>query len=837
MSNEHEPPLSTTMPLLPPQLAEVSPQSEEMLRLIAENVEDFAIFALDLNGITVSWNLGVEKLLGYSEAEFLGLDACHLFTPEDNARDACSRERSIAQQKGRAEDRRWHQRKNGTRFWANGLMMALYDESGALRGYAKIMRDDTEHQRIKEALEQSSQHINNILESIPNAFFTLDEQWRFTYLNPQCEPLLQRARADLQGKSIWEEFPAAIGTAFETQYRRAAQEQVAVVFDEFYPPLDTWFEVRAYPTPEGVAVYFYNINERKRAEAALVERTRLAEMNAEVGQIVTRNDSLDVLLNNCAQALVHHLDAAFARIWTLNSQSDMLELKASRGLYTHLDGFHSRVPVGKFKIGLIAQEREPHLTNSVVNDPRVSDHEWAKREGMVSFAGYPLMVENRVIGVVAIFARHPLSETILQGLALAADSIALGIERKKNEAERELLLWREQRARKDAEKTNQLKDEFLSTLSHELRTPLMAILGWANILNSGEFDAVTTTSALETIERNARAQVKLIDDLLDVSRIITGKLRLDVHQVELAEVIESAIASVRPAAQAKGIHLQILLDSKAGPISGDADRLRQVMWNLLTNAIKFTPKQGRVQVRLERINSHVEIVVSDNGQGIEPEFLPLVFDRFRQADQASTRSYGGLGLGLSIVRQLVELHGGTIQVDSTGAGQGATFTVQLPLRVTRREMDEAEEERQHPTVDRNVSFDCPPQLENLRVLIVDDETDTRLLLRMLLERCGSQVTAASSVAEALQMIAASKPDILVSDIGMSGEDGYALIGKVRALASEHGGQTPAIALTAFARVEDRVRALRAGFQVHIPKPIEPAELIAVVASLAGRTSL
>ncbi|MCA1634436.1 MAG: response regulator [Acidobacteria bacterium] len=394
-------------------------------------------------------------------------------------------------------------------------------------------------------------------------------------------------------------------------------------------------------------------------------------------------------------------------------------------------------------------------------------------------------------------------------------------------------LIQEREARKTAEESNSLKDEFLATLSHELRTPLTAILGWTSMLGAGLLDEQTTARALSTIHRNARAQNQLIDDLLDVSRIITGKLRLDVSTIELAQVIEAAVDAVRPAAEAKGIRLQVLLDPQVGAVSGDAARLQQVFWNLLTNAVKFTPKGGRVQVRLERINSHLEITVSDTGKGIDLEFLPHVFDRFRQADQKSTRTHGGLGLGLSIVRQIVELHGGSVHAESEGEGQGATFVVQLPLMVMRREVEK--QERRHPTAGGGLSLDCPPQLDHLRVLIVDDEEDTRDLLRAVLEQCGSEVVTAGSATEALEALEKSKPDVLISDIGMPEEDGYALISKIRALPTECGGKVPAIALTAYARTEDRVRALVAGFQVHLPKPIEPVELVAVVASLAGRT--
>ncbi|HEY0081308.1 MAG TPA: ATP-binding protein [Pyrinomonadaceae bacterium] len=388
-----------------------------------------------------------------------------------------------------------------------------------------------------------------------------------------------------------------------------------------------------------------------------------------------------------------------------------------------------------------------------------------------------------------------------------------------------------------AEAANRTKDEFLATMSHELRTPMTAILGWAQLLRSHTLSPDDFERALEIVERNALAQNKLIDDLLDISRIITGKLRLDVRPVDLAGVVAAVVDALHPTAEAKAIRLQAILDPRAGPVAGDADRLQQVVWNLLTNAIKFTPKDGRVQVRLERVDSHVEIVVSDSGKGIEPEFLPHVFDRFRQADGTSTRKHGGLGLGLSIVRQLVELHGGTVGVESGGEGQGTTFVVQLPQMIARRQTDAATSARLLPAaLGNSLSFDCPPSLKGLHVLVVDDEPDTRLLLRTVLEQCGSEVTTAGSAAEALAAFTRSKPDVLVSDIGMPDEDGYELIVKLRAAeAAQAEGRIPAIALTAYARVEDRVRALNAGFQVHVPKPIEPVELLAVVASLTGRT--
>jgi CheY-like chemotaxis protein len=337
---------------------------------------------------------------------------------------------------------------------------------------------------------------------------------------------------------------------------------------------------------------------------------------------------------------------------------------------------------------------------------------------------------------------------------------------------------------------------------------------------------------IETIERNARLQTQLIEDLLDMSRIVSGKIRLDVQRVDLTSIVEAAVEAVKPAAEAKGIRLHAVLDPLPAPMAGDPGRLQQVLWNLLSNAVKFTSKGGRVQVLLERINSHFEISVSDTGQGISPNFLPHVFERFRQEDASTTRQHGGLGLGLGIAKNLVELHGGTIRAKSPGEGQGATFIVTLPLSAVQE--DTPHQERRHPQESDEYSELQAPDLKGIRVLVVDDESDAQLLVKRLLEECGAEALSASTAAQALQCLQQEKPDVLISDIGMPDEDGYALIRQVRALRMENGGNTPAIALTAFARAEDRRRALLSGFQMHLAKPVEPAELVAVVANVAGR---
>jgi signal transduction histidine kinase/ActR/RegA family two-component response regulator len=397
-----------------------------------------------------------------------------------------------------------------------------------------------------------------------------------------------------------------------------------------------------------------------------------------------------------------------------------------------------------------------------------------------------------------------------------------------SEEELRALYVREQELRRNAEEANRLKDEFLSTVSHELRTPLNAMLGWTWLLASGKLDAETSRRAIATIERNGRAQSQIIDDLLDVSRIITGKLRLKLRRVDLRAVIEAAIDAVRPAAGAKGIHIDYRADPAVPVVQGDPDRLQQVVWNLLSNAVKFTPGEGRVEVRLERQGGRARIQVADTGIGIRRDFLDYVFDRFRQADSSSTRAHGGLGLGLSIVRHLVELHGGTVRAESGGEGRGATFTVEIPLAPPPHA---AAAPASPPRTEVPLAPEAARELQGLRVLLVDDEPDAREMVSHLLEPLGARIVATASAAEALEALQRGKIDVLVADIGMPDEDGYALIRKIRELDGALR-EIPAIALTAYAGDGDRQRALAAGFQMHLPKPVEPQALAAAVAAVA-----
>ncbi len=419
-------------------------------------------------------------------------------------------------------------------------------------------------------------------------------------------------------------------------------------------------------------------------------------------------------------------------------------------------------------------------------------------------------------------------DQLVSVLSLVLDVTA----REKAEEERAALLIRERDARRHAEEADRLKDEFLATLSHELRTPLTSILGWASMIRNGEVEGSSATRAIETIERNARSQARLIDDLLDVSRIITGNLRLDLHPLNLAPIVEAAIDALRPTADVKGIQLRTEFVGGDCLVKGDANRLRQVIWNLLSNAIKFTQRGGVVVINLKCVDPSVRLAVADTGEGISAEFLPYVFDRFRQAEGSISRKQGGLGLGLAVVRHLVELHGGTITAHSEGLGQGSLFAVDLPLAQERRDPARAEERRRE--VERRRSRKGTVRLDGVHILLVEDDDDSRKLLGTMLKRYGARVTSTKSAAEALSVFSNDVPDVLISDIGMPDEDGYEFIQKLRALPPDQGGQTPAIALTGYASRKDKERALSAGYQQHIAKPIEQADMIAAIAALVGR---
>jgi len=594
---------------------------------------------------------------------------------------------------------------------------------------------------------------------------------------------------------------------------------------------------------------FRDITGRRKAERALEEETRVLDLLNRTFSKLASNLDLQSLLQSVTDAATQLSGAQFGAFFynTTDSSGESYMLYtlsgAPRAAFETF-GHPRATPL----FGATFRGEGPIRSEDILSDPRYG--RWPPHHGMPkghlpvrSYLAVPVISRSaETIGGLffgdsrtGVFTER--AERVIVGLAAQA-AVAIDNARMFESAttaaeERKQLLESERVARSAAERASSMKDEFLATLSHELRTPLSAILGWAQVLRVGSLSSADIEQGVESIERNARAQTQLIDDLLDMSRITSGKMRLDVQEVEPAPFIEAAIETLRYAMTVKGIRLEKVLDPSARPISGDPGRLQQVVWNLLSNAIKFTPRGGKIQVTLQRVNSHIEIGVADTGIGITPEFLPLVFERFRQADASTTRSYSGLGLGLAIARQLVELHGGSVSVSSPGENKGSTFTVKLPLTIVHRRPDASE--RMHPRGPRAPATDLErPDLSGIRVLVVDDEPDSRALLQRVLSECGAVLMTADSAAQALRVISQERPDVLISDIGMPEVDGYELLRRVRASGGQQGGIIPAIALTAFARTEDRTRALRAGFLVHLAKPVEMSELIATVATIAGR---
>ena len=663
--------------------------------------------------------------------------------------------------------------------------------------------------RMREAeqeLREREAWLKTVMSSIGDAVITTDLEGRVTLINPVAQEMVGWTEAEAEGRPLMEVF-----RIINDQTRQPSENPIVKVLREgpsaglaIHTLLvagdgrETPVEDSAAPIKDehgnviGVVLTFRDITERKRDEAGMAQMSAIVE------------SSDDAIISKDLNGIITS--------WNKGAEK--------------LFGYTAAEVIGKPVTVLIPPGRmdeEPYIIERIRRGETVDHYETVRRRKDGSEIDISLTVS-------------PIRDK--SGKVIGASKIARDIgDRKRIEIEREELLRRESAARAEAEKASRLKDEFLATVSHELRAPLNSILGWASMLSEDRLDKEKSARAFEVIYRNAQAQNQLIGDLMEVSRIITGKLRLDVKMVELISIINAAMDIVRPAAEAKQIKLVSSLDPAAGPVSGDADRLQQIVWNLLSNAVKFTPKGGQVAVSLERKGSHITITVSDTGEGIEPEFLPFVFDRFRQFEGDARRAHGGLGLGLAIARHLVEMHGGTVSAASPGKGRGATFTVKLPLAAPREEASEGG--RDTLAGASEISRDGalgPDILRDLRVLLVDDEQDARDLLSQMLTDYGAEVKTCASAAEALRTLDEWRPDALVSDIGMPREDGYDLLRKIRAREPERGGRIPALALTAYARAEDARRALAVGYQMHIPKPVEPALLAAAVASLTGRVS-
>jgi signal transduction histidine kinase/ActR/RegA family two-component response regulator len=555
-----------------------------------------------------------------------------------------------------------------------------------------------------------------------------------------------------------------------------------------------------------------------------VPAERRASLLASLARSIAVSLDIDTILQTVAEGARELCRSDLSAIALREPETGDMVFRFRAGVRFH-DGGRLTVETGRGAGGRVLDTGKPFRSDDLSQEPAFADddgyREVVKTERIVTVMVVPITIDERIEGLLYVDNRTPRpftdhDEAILTELA---DHAAIAIRNVR-------LLAREHRAREEAEAANRMKDEFLATLSHELRTPLNAVLGWAVTLRTARLDPATSARALEAIERNARAQSQLIEDLLDISRIVSGKLRLEVRIMDPITVVEAAIEAMRPAAASKDLALVATLDPRAGPVWGDPDRLQQVVWNLLSNAIKFTPKGGRVDVRLHQVDASVEIAVSDTGQGIAPSLLPHVFERFRQADSSSTRTQGGLGIGLALVRHLVELHGGTVTAESPGVDQGATFRARLPL------VRPSDDDASRPAARRVGATPALTSLGGVRVLVVDDEHDTLEMFDGILAVAGAEVRRATGATLAIETLRQWRPDVIVSDIEMPHENGYAFIRRLRSLPPDAGGTVPAVAVTAYGGVVDRIRVLSAGFQMHVPKPVEPAELVAAVAALA-----
>ncbi|MEH2207526.1 MAG: ATP-binding protein [Nostoc sp.] len=654
---------------------------------------------------------------------------------------------------------------------------------------ARLRQEAMEREQgLRIEAEVAKAHLETVIAGIQDQFFVLDREWRYTFVNDRVADVVGIPKEELLGKIIWEVFPDMVKSEFDTQVHRAIAQNTVVQFEYFYPAWQRWFENRVYPFGEGVSIFVTEISDRKQAEKALRES--------------------EEKFRNMA-------DNAPFMVWVTDTNSYCTYLSQSWYDFT-------------------GQSEEMGLGFGWLNAVHPEDYNDARNvflEANRSYSAFRLEYRlRRKDGKYrsCIDAANPWFGVDGQFKGYIGSVIDI-TERKVAEAERDRLLELEQAARTEAERANRIKDEFLAVLSHELRSPLNPILGWARLLQTREFDTAALKKAIATIERNAQLQAQLIEDLLDVSRILQGKLNLKMLPVNLVLVIEAGLETVRLAAEAKNIQIQTMLDASFGQVLGDSGRLQQVIWNLLSNAVKFTPEGGKIDIQLECVDAQAEITVSDTGKGISPEFLPYVFEYFRQADGTTTRKFGGLGLGLAIVRHLIELHGGTIQAESLGEGQGAIFRVRLPLikkdLTPKQNIDVA---ALNPSLPTEI-------LAGIQILVVDDDDDTRDFHTFVLEQAGAMVTAVTSAKEALQILAESEPDMLLSDIGMPEMDGYMLMCQVKALQANQAKQIPAIALTAYAGEINQQQALESGFQKHLSKPVEPEELIKEIATLIARS--
>jgi PAS domain S-box-containing protein len=768
--------------------------SEERYRLLAEALQQF-VWTMTPAGEIDYCN---EHWLAYSGLSLQETPSRwpELVHPDDRAQVQSEWRAARVGERPSQMEFRIRRALDGQYRWHLSRLFPIRTHAGQLVKWLGTSIDIDDQKRAQAALQQQQEHFRLLAEAIPQIVWTADEQGRMDYFNRRWFDYTGLSQAETFSPAGWTQVihPDDIDEyrrRWDESVRTAQEFQIEYRFRRASDHLYRWHLGRAVPlsVDGGIAHWFgtcTDIEEQKRAETSVRE-----------------SEERFRVLANTAPVMIWMSGPDKRRYWF---NKPWLEFTGRTLDQESGDGWLEGVHPADREFCARAHEQAFDARRTLTIEFRLRHHD----------GGYRWILDTGV----PRFTSHG------QFSGFVGSSIDIH-DRKQAEQERDQLLESERAARSEAERASRMKDEFLATLSHELRTPLNAVLGYAQLLLRSHDDPEMLQQGLETIERSAKAQAQLISDMMDVSRIISGKIRLDVQPMQVGSVIEAAIETVRPAATARQIEIDIHLPERVLPVAGDPERLQQVFWNLLSNAVKFTPAGGRVTVSARRVRTNLEVSIADTGQGIAPEFLPYVFERFRQADGSSTRRHGGLGLGLSIVKNIVELHGGTVRAHSNGEGQGSTFVVSLPIALAHSAgrilvLDDAETHELSPLA----------SLRGLKVLVVDDERDALNLVQRLLEPFACEVRTAESAGDAWQMIVSNPPDLLVSDIGMPHEDGYSLIRKVRELPPERGGTLPAIALTAFARSEDRLRALRSGYQAHVSKPVEAPELLSVIAHLA-----
>lgn len=821
----------TSMPEVEPTPDLQEKLHQELYREIFKHSPE-PIAIISLQGVYLEQNAAHAELLGYSDDELKDqTPALHV-----GEKEFANILREIAE-KGEYRGEVKSKTRTGELKYIDLSAFAMFGESGEPVCYVGTKRDITRRKQAEQALQRREAELADFFENAAVGLHWVGRDGTVLRVNHAELAMLGYTREEFVGhhiaefhvdQSAIEDILARLqaGEVLENYEARMRCKDGSIKYvsinSSVYREAGKFIHTRCFTQ---------DISERRGIEGRLALQyavTRILSDSLEVA------DGAQKILRTACQTL----DWEVGALWKVDASASLLRCvdicHANSNLTPEFDQLSQNTAFkkGHGLPGRVWQSGKPFWIDNVVEDPNFPRAAVALREGLRGAFGFPVLVGNDVWGVLE-FLSSEIREPDAELMNLAAGiggQIGQFTQRRRAERELEDLLKRESSARAEAEKANRLKDEFLATLSHELRTPLNAVIGWSRMLNSGRLDPETSLHAQEVIARNASAQKQIIEDILDVSRVITGKLQLHLRPVDLATVVHAALDAVRPAMEAKEIRVETKIDSNLRAISGDPDRLQQVVWNILSNAAKFTPTSGEVHISVRQSGTHALIQVKDNGPGIDPAFLPYVFERFRQADGSTTRTHGGLGLGLAIVRHLVELHGGTIAVENRAESQGAIFTISLPLPTGFLQVE---------ILDRaNAAFGArqaeQPNLEGLNILIVDDEPDALDVITVELVQYGANVTGLSNAEDALKLLEKRRFDLLVSDIGLPKMDGYELIRRVRKQEEGREKRIPAVALTAYARVQDRMQAILAGFSTHVAKPIEANELVTVVASLAGR---